>query len=372
MAMFTHDLSSDSNLFVASFSTLMLSLLLSSSVLADQTNSAKGGDAKAVTSAVKEATVATTLDMVPIPRLFRGKSREDSFKEADKNNDEKVSFEELMDYKALQKRERAKKEAERLMQGCDKNKDGMVTLSELPDEEDMQFRLEGLDHDEINNIDKIMASRCMFPKEILEIMDFNEDGSLTLEEITQGVSSDRPPNRKIEKKMEKKMLSRAAKRREKEFTKCDKNSDGILTLREAVSMRCSLHLFTEQFDAYDTNTDSFLTIDEVSQEIKQVEFEPPEDPELIERRRKMPPLERLQSAFYDCDKNKDGRLDKSETIGASCEQDMVYFDTVDNDLDGSITEKELQRMRSKKEFDRVDKNKDGMLDSKEYKRSRIY
>ncbi len=351
---------------------LLSSLLMSSSLFADQ-NQNQNENEKASKA---DAAIATQVERIPPPVPVRlGKMYDNSFKSVDLNKDGKISFDENQEFKKQKKLARAKKETERLIKGCDKNQDGMITLNELPSEDQMQVQLSELseiDPTETKDLSEILSSRCMFPKEILEIMDFNEDGVLSAEELLQGVSSERAPNKKIEKKMEKKRLSREAKRRKKEFAKCDTNSDEILTLREAFSMRCSLRLYTEQFDAYDTNNDGILTIDEVAKVVKPVEFEPPEDPEYIKRRKNMPPLARLQAAMYECDKDEDGRLSKSETVGARCEQDLVFFDKVDHNLDGYISNEEIERIRSKKEFDRMDKNKDGFLDAKEYKSQRIY
>jgi len=342
---------------------LLSSLLMSSSVFSDQNEKASNVN----------AAIATQVEHIPPPiPVMLGKMYDDSFKSVDLNKDGKISFDENLEFKKQKKQARDKKEIDRLMKGCDKNQDGMITTNELPSEDQMRVQIDEIDPTEVKDLGTLLSSRCMFPKEILEMMDLNEDGVLTREELLQGIASDRAPNKKIEKKMQKKMLSREAKRRKKEFSKCDTNSDEILTLREAFSMRCSLHLYTEQFDAYDTNNDSILTIDELAKVVKPVEFKPVEDPGYLERIKNMPPLSRLQTAMYECDKDEDGRLSKSETVGARCEQDEVYFDKVDHDLDGYISSEEIDRMRRKKEFDRKDKNKDGFLDVKEYKSKRIY
>lgn len=349
-------------LFTVSLLSLS-SLVIHFSLSADQNNQPTKVDAAVPTQL--DAKLAS--DPKNIQKLY-----DKSFKSVDLNSDGKISFDEREEFKEKNKLAREKREASNLIKGCDKNKDGMIGLNELPAEDEMRFQLDMVDSSEMKNIEEMLTSRCMIPKEVLEIMDFNEDGLITPDELLQGISSDRTPNKKIEKKMNKKRLSREAKRRKKEFSKCDTNGDEILTLREAFSMRCNLHLYTEQFDAYDTNSDSVLTIDELAKVVKPVEFQPPEDPEFVKRRKNMPPLSRLQAAMYECDKDEDGRLSKSETVGVRCEQDLVYFDTVDHNLDGYVTNKEIDRMRSKQVFDRMDKNKDGFLDAKEYKGKRVY
>lgn len=355
----------------------LLALAISSTALADQPAGADKNTSQNKKATKVDAVIAMPVDAIPVggvpAPVTLGGVYDDSFKSTDLNHDGKISFEELEEFKQLKSQARAKKEANRLLKGCDKNKDGMISLSELPSEEEMTLGMDEIAFlDNAKSMENIMSLRCMFPKEILEIMDFNEDGVITMEEMMQGVSSDRPPNKKVEKKMQKKMQSREAKRRKKEFAKCDANADEILTLREAFSMKCSLHLYTEQFDAYDINSDSVLTIDELAKEIKPLRFEAPVDPEFLKRRKKMPPLSRLQTAMYECDKDEDGRLSKSETVGARCEQDLAYFDRVDHNLDGYVTNKEIDRMRSKQSFDRMDKNKNGFLEPKEYKGKRRY
>jgi len=341
----------------------LLTFSISPAIFADQNKQDTQVKTKLETAPVASL---SPLDTAPVPVELK-RLRGDSFKNTDLNKDGKISLQELLDYQEIRKKARATKEADRLIKGCDKNKDGMISLNELPSEDEMQLQINDVEFSEVADFEKVMSSRCMFPKEILEMMDLNEDGVVTRDEILLGVSSSRAPNKKIEKKMEKKMLSRETKRRKKEFSKCDVNADEILTLREAFSMRCNLNLFTEQFDAYDSNKDGILTADEIAKVVKPVKFTPPEDPKYIERRKKMPPLSRLQSSMYECDKDEDGRLSKSETVGARCEQDLVYFDTVDHDSDGYVTFEEIERMRTKQRFDRQDTNKDGFLDAKEFK-----
>lgn len=335
-------------------------------VFAEQSNTTKDNS--------KNIAKEVTHDLTPLPTPPTpiSKQKTDTFKIADNNSDGKISFDEFLKFEAFKNKERDNKQTDQLIKGCDKNKDGMISVNELVAEDDLQKQMETYEFVEPENLEAMLSSRCMLPKEMLEMMDDNEDGVITREELMLSSSGNRPSSKKREKKMQKKMLTREANQRKKSFSKCDANSDEILTLREAVSMHCYLGMNTEQFDAYDTDGDSIITIDELAKEIKRVEYRPVDDPKMIERRRKMPPFERMQSAFYECDKDEDGQFSKAEAIGAKCEQDLAYFDTVDHNLDGYISNKEMQRIRLKKSFDRMDKNKDGTLDSKEYKRSMPY
>lgn len=331
-----------------------LSIGVSYEVLADQKFGQNTSDNESLQTQPKVKYDAKLVSQLPISG---GNIGNNSFKMVDVNNNGKITFKEFQDYNELVKQENGKRDADQLIKRCDKDKDGMISLSELPTEETMNDRVKNSD----------LSFHCMLPKEILELMDLNEDGLLTLEEAKKGLSSNHQPNKKVKKKLQKKMLSKEATRRKKEFSHCDTNFDEILTLREAMSKNCSLHLYTEQFDAYDTNSDLILTLEEIAKEAHQVKATQSENSKLIERRKNMPPLERLQSAFFDCDADEDDRLNKAETIEARCEQDLAYFDTVDYDLDGYITHNELQRMKSKEQFDNMDKNKNGHLEEKEYK-----
>jgi Ca2+-binding EF-hand superfamily protein len=316
------------------------------------------------THSEKPQTVAIQAKSMLAPTL------NDSFKKMDKNGDSKVSFDEYYDFDELQKKQRAKKEIKRMMSQCDKNGDGSISKDELTSEGDMEKYLDPVAYDDFDESERLkqLNQRCMFPQEAMDFLDMDGNGSVSREEMAQMIMQDRRPSKKMERKLEKRMQKREAKRKRKEFSSCDKNADQLLSLREVVSMKCSLHLFTEQFDAYDKNKDQLLTVEELTTEIKPVEFRPPGMPSEAELRKKMSPLMRLESAMYECDKDEDGRLGKNETIDARCEQDMVYFDTVDHDQDGYISQNEIQRMRMKKRFTRMDKNKNGFLDAGEMKR----
>jgi len=291
----------------------------------------------------------------------------DRLKKMDKNGDAKISFDEFYQFEELQKKQRAEEEIKRMMSQCDKNNDGSISKNELTSEEDMEKYLDPVGYDDFEESERFKAlnKRCMFPQEAMDFLDIDGNGSVSREEMMQSISNERPPSKKMERKLEKRMQKREAKRKRKEFSSCDTNADQLLSLREIVSMKCSIHLYTEQFDAHDTNKDDYLSVEELTAQIKPVKFKPPGMPSEAERRKKMPPLMRLESSMYDCDKDEDGRLGKNETIEAQCEQDMVFFDSVDHNQDGYVSQDEIQRMRMKKRFDRMDKNKNGFLEKAE-------
>lgn len=178
-----------------------------------------------------------------------GNTGDNSFKTVDNNHDGKITFQEFQDNKGLRKQEKEKRDADQIIKRCDKDKNGEISLSELSTADDMRELTKSSD----------LSSHCMLPKEILELMDLNEDGLLTPEEVNKGVSSNHQISKKTKKKLQGKIISRDAARRKKEFVSCDINLDEILTLREVMSKNCSLHFYTEQFDAYDSDSDRILS-----------------------------------------------------------------------------------------------------------------
>ncbi len=332
--------------------------LPSISILFIALNSPSWADAPAVPADVSG--VVDARKSMPSPRVGGRYNNRDKFKIFDVNADKKLSFEEFYQGKEKMELNRSQKELDEMMQQCDKNNDGVILKSELPDEEALIKAMEGRGYDENPKL-----KYCMFPKDAHEFMDDNGDGSVTKEEISSTILSGRRPSKKTQKKHVKRRFKAEAKRRTKEFSSCDANGDQLLTLRESFSMKCSLSLFTEQFDAYDINLDSYLTIEEISAEVEPIRYRPEPSDEQIAARAKMPPLVRLETSMFECDTNEDGLLGKNETITKNCEQDLAFFDRVDDNLDGYISHDELERMRMKKDFDRKDKNNNGFLDVKE-------
>ena len=314
-------------------------------------------------SAVQISQAEVTMAPPPIPAAIKAASKlakSEDFKLFDSNGDNTITFDEYIKGKELKERKRSEKEFTKVFLECDKNKDGMLSLDELPAEDEMFLDV---------GVEQYEKNLCKFPKEAMEVVDQNGDKMVSREEVLDTISNSRHPNKKVEDKLEKKALKRAAQGRIKNYTRCDTDSDTLLSMREAFSMKCNLTLFTEQFDAYDSNLDGFLSIEELGAEVKSVPYRTGFDSKMLETRKKMPPLLQLESSMYECDKDSDGRFSKSEAVGVQCEQDMVYFDRVDNNQNGYITQEELDRMRSRKTFDRMDKDKDGVLNLSEFSRS---
>lgn len=320
----------------------------------------------------KEVDIASSKAVKPMPAvevktsMMRPETK-NSFKLVDTNADNKISFDELFAYQEKQKKERLEKEINRLMSQCDKNKDGIISANELPKEKDMDAMMNNIDIYDEEAMEKQIKQRCMFPSEAMEFLDEDGDGEITRAEMMQTMHSQRRPNKKQQHKMEQKMQKQDVKRKEKQFADCDINTDSVLSLREVVSMKCGMHMYTEEFDKRDSDKNEHLSIEELTVYMKPIRFSPPGMPSDAERRKKMPPLMRLETSMFACDEDEDGRLAKNETIKPNCEQDMLFFDKVDYNQDGYVGIEEIQRQRMKKHFDRMDKNKDGALDRSEFK-----
>lgn len=306
-----------------------------------------------------------TLEIEPPSHLILGDTELKIFKKSDSNNDEKISLEEFLASKEQQRQDSIKDEVDGHMKSCDKNKDGRINLNELEPEEITEINAPT----KSNNTYK-PNSRCIYSAEQLEAMDINKDLVLTKAEMIKAITEEHSPNKQDETRLGNSMLAMEVEHRKQDFLKCDVNSDEILTFREAFSTHCNLRtlrLDTETFDAHDADNDGILTIDELGKKVNTVDHEQAKDLESIARRKAMPNLYRLEMALEECDRNKDGRLGKEETIDDECEQDLTYFDTVDNDQNGYITGEEMQEMREVERFKGLDENNNGMLDIMEYK-----
>ena len=289
-----------------------------------------------------------------------------NFKDMDKNNDGKISFEETISYQKSQKEQRKKEEFDRILKSCDKNNDGTISKDEFTPEKNFFDRMGGAVFVEGKNSPEApFKNTCMLPPFALDIMDFNEDGILTVDEVKRAVMSDKPPTQKAKEKLEKKMNNVEVKRKSKQFKKCDKNQDEMLSLREAVSSKCSIIMFTEEFDAHDSNGDRYISMEEIGKKIKPAMRESDLPP--LEALKGMPPLVRLEMIMHECDKNQNEQLETSETLTPRCEVDFSLFESVDHNQNGAIEQNEIQRMHQKENFDRNDKDKDGYIDKAEYK-----
>ncbi len=277
------------------------------------------------------------------------------FKKVDSNTDNKVSFEEVFQYRVAEEEKQALASANDFFKHCDKNNDGKVGGDEL-----VKVNLESY-------MPEIADGGCTAPTEILDMIDFNMDGFITREEImtTTGRHSKPPP--KIRKRLEAQQDKRKKEQELKRFERCDKSKDQYLSFREAASMDCGM--YTEIFDLRDKDGDQLVSKEEMLLEIEEPTF--PVEPMPIENKSKMPPLAKLQGAFYQCDKNENGQLELSETVSKACEVDMVFFNSVDINADGAVDESEMEKKRMKQSFDKMDTDNNGYLNIKEFKGNQI-
>ena len=336
--------------------SIFLSTLLSSTLQADTISIEAANNIPAILSSPPP--------LPPIPAEYMpmrsAESLQSAFKKMDKNHDERISFEEQISYRQAQKEKRKEEEFKRIIKDCDKDKNGIISDKEFSAEQAIFGMMP---------TEPPKASLCMLPPFARDIMDFNEDGILTIEEVKRAVMSDKPPTPKAKQKMKNKLQQMEVKQKTKQFDKCDVNQDQLLSLREAFSVNCQITHSTEDYDAHDTNLDNYLSVAEISKKVKSVMPENDLPPEVLKG---MSPLDRLEMSFFQCDKNSDERLDKDETLSTRCNVDPQLFDKVDHNQDNAIEQTEMRQLRIKQSFDRNDKNSNGFLDKSEFKHEMIW
>ncbi len=277
------------------------------------------------------------------------------FKKVDSNKDDKVSFEEVFQYRIEEDERQAVSSVNDFFKRCDKNNDGKVGGDEL-----VKVNLE-------TYMPEIADDGCTAPVEMLDMVDFNMDGFITREEILSTAGRYGKPPPKMRKKLEAQQSKRKRKQELERFKGCDKSKDQFLSFREAASMECGM--YTEIFDLRDKDGDQLISQEEMLLVIEEPAF--PVEPMLIEDKSKMLPLDVLLGAFYRCDENENEKLELSETVSKSCEVDMVFFNSVDFNADGAVDEKEMNKKRMKQSFDKMDADNNGYLSIKEFKANQI-
>ncbi len=301
----------------------------------------------------------------PIPEEYllmgSAKSLQSAFKKMDKNNDDRISFDEQISYQQAQKEKRKLKEFKRIIKDCDKDNNGVISDKEFSAEKALFGMMPTEPH--------LQTNKCMLPPFARDIMDFNEDGILTIEEVKRAVMSDKPPTPQAKQKVEDKLQQMEVKHKTKQFEKCDVNKDQLLSLREAFSVNCRITNSTEDYDSHDTNLDNYLSVEEISKKVKPITPKNDLPPEVLKG---MSPLDRLEMRFFQCDKNSDERLDKDETRSSACHVEEELFSKADRNQDNAIEQSEMRRLRMQQSFDRNDKNHDGFLDKTEFKPEMIW
>ncbi|HIO91426.1 MAG TPA: hypothetical protein EYG68_01095 [Leucothrix mucor] len=284
----------------------------------------------------------------------------------DANNDKKISFDELLAYKTKKTQQRLTNSINALFNRCDKNKDDKIDKTEVVKVNVYSSRTYYGSYNTYS-----APQRCAFNIDRLNAYDTNEDGVLDRSEAEGAVSY--RPNKKLRKKQQSQEKKRQNRQAKESFKRCDKDSDQQLSLREAASMDCNM--VTEQFDAHDKNKDGYLSLKERLLNIKYSDYAKPKKPKNQYASNYKPytltPLDILQSSFYSCDKNTDGRLAKAETASKECVQELWFFNQTDRDDDGFISNKELQTAILKQSFDAMDNDKNGLLEGKEFKGSKV-
>ncbi len=301
----------------------------------------------------------------PIPEEYMPmgpvKSLQSAFIKMDKNNDERISFDEQISYQQAQKEKRKLEEFKRIIKECDKDNNGVIS--------DKEFSAEQALFGMMPSEPTTQHNKCMLPPFARDIMDFDEDGILTIAEVKRAIMSDKPPTPKAKRKIENKLQQMEVKQKTKQFEKCDINKDQMLSLREAFAVNCQITNSTEDYDAYDTNLDNYLSVEEMGKKVKSIIPENDLPPEVL---KSMSPLDRLEMRFFQCDINSDERLDKDETRSTACHVEAELFSKADRNQDNAIEQSEMRRLRMQQSFEKNDKNHDGFLDKTEFKPEMIW
>ena len=338
-------------------SGLLVTAMLSSFLHADTIRAQPSNDTAEILSSPPP--------LPPIPEEYMpmrsSQSLQSAFKKMDKNNDERISFDEQISYQQAQKEKRKLEEFKRIIKECDKDNNGVIS--------DKEFSAEQALFGMMPSEPIAQHNKCMLPPFARDIMDFDEDGILTIAEVKRAIMSDKPPTPKAKQKMENKMQQMEVKQKTKQFKKCDVNKDQLLSLREAFAVNCQITNSTEDYDAHDTNLDNYLSVEEMGKKVKSIIPENDLPPEVL---KSMSPLDRLEMRFFQCDKNSDERLDKDETRSTTCHVEAELFSKADRNQDNAIEQSEMRRLRMHQSFERNDKNHDGFLDKTEFKPEMIW
>ncbi len=282
------------------------------------------------------------------------------FNKVDTDNDGKVTFEEIYEFRTADERKRNKTQADEILRKCDENKDGEIAKDELGEPITYTYDPRSL----------IDPNHCPFNTESMEMIDIDEDGVISKKELMDMPSNQQRPSKKIRKKMKTQQDKQMQELQKEQFKRCDKDEDQFLTLREAASMNCNI--YTEIFDSKDKDSDSLLSEKEMMASAEPPKFEGmPDEGSQDHYKYEMPPATLLEMQMSTCDENDNNRLELIEMGGKECEVELTFFNSVDENGDGAIDHTETKRMHMKHTFDELDANKDGWLDDTEFVGSRI-
>ncbi len=238
---------------------------------------------------------------------------------------------------------------EKFFKRLDQNDDGKLSKDEIPEKMKRRFGslFEKLGKDEISMKEfadgakrfrgkggkrgKGKRDKANFPKMLFEKFDKNKDGKLTLEELPERMQKHM---KKLFEKAEKEGLtleefekmrdSRRAERSARMFKRFDKNNDGKIQKTELPER------IQERFDRMDANNDGVLD----KEEMKKMRGRRGR-----RRGKKKDPSGRAKKIMSELDKDGDGKIQRAEA-GKRLEK---RFDKFDTNGDGQLEHDELKR-----------------------------
>ncbi len=288
------------------------------------------------------------------------------FNHVDSDRSTKISEEEFVAYQKEKSELQERRQIERMIESCDKNGDKQISLDEIPQKDPTRpIPIDVMAYESYKEA-------CYMNRDGFTHFDTNHDNIITFDEMA--TKKDVPmmpyptvtpvpipvPEDRI-KEMERYITEK--------YSRCDKNSDGKLTLMEATSKICRIP--SDEFLEADSNNNNFLTLQEVLDIAKKRVSEeqiihhvppikiPPSAPKEVQ----------LMMSMYKCDTNKDGKLSEAEITTESCGFSKEDLIANDHNKDGYFSQKDMAIVSMLRQFKRMDRNKDKVLDFSEFMRN---
>ncbi len=327
--------------------------------------------------------------------------------DSDKNG--ALSFKEYLAFYNDAKEKHLQKRAARAIKSCDKNGNGKIDLNETISLEERY---------ELFKKHKMLTQICLMPKEQFKIVDKDKNRAVTKEELINFYKNPIIPFKDIQKEQKARALKMFKEHLKRD---CDKNSDGNITLKEAVLEKCGLYsdifikysggadksfkisdikklpdesqnpkeeasrflrecddngdlklnlieaassrcmLSYEKFTKLDKDKNSFLNKSELIALFKE---ESKKKIPNMEFAKDMPDEAKISLAYRACDESQDGILSKEEA--KKCKLSMDVFNKFDYNKNGKIEQSDLNFIRIRRGFKYTDSNSNGKIELKEF------
>jgi len=280
------------------------------------------------------------------------------FKYIDRDKDAKISQNEFITYTEEKNQLQEQKHIQLIIASCDKNGDQQISLDEIPKRNSTPepYRLDGIEP----------KMPCFISPREFARKDSNHDERLTSEELL--ASNNLPPYPRAEEvNTEERNIRREAVIK-KHYERCDQNSDGKLTLKEATTTKCRMP--SEVFTQTDTNNDNFVSLEEVMKSTEEqynhspVMALPVQTLTPVELPSSMPIEIRMMIKMPQCDSNKDQKIDEKEAL--SCGFSKKIFQESDLNKDGFFSQEDMKSLNTIRRFKRIDRDNNGYIDLNEF------